>query len=1492
MTTEEKLFVQIFERKKSILEQVKKQTELFDQHLASKCVLDGISPPPWLLSLSFASLSLNPNGLKKEELISGLLLPRSQPPSFYPSVHHPHSENPFVPTSSAKEKPFVPAANEVQPNCLEREVHDVNKVSDSVGRLSVPTQYPTADTPSALIHALDSQDPGYCTEHSRSLVRIERSRSRQRALEIRSSARSVNPHENAENNDPGSCHNNIYSTEGELKVVESWRKEGSSNHDNVRTQSGGQCQLSSPMNELPSKNKSSDIVKKDVVRESTSKSMEQSNYADRMSEAANLTLAADEIIATEVSGGDCIITEVGSIIHSGGATSSRHSSLQNGAVKEASGKVKSTNNGAKGGVFGHSSERSSEQATNDNMLEESVKPSSPTFSGTHERSNLKIIDIGSVEMGSKGDFVRVTRSLGSNQCHHGDEGVQLNYRISNRKDGLNSNRAPYHVDILKKSIKPMVEVPDLQSTEMRGGIMGIPKPTQSISPNLQTVDVYDLRKMSVSSNMVEDADIAVAETKRLSQLLLSSSVVGQKVSYPEQDDTHSNGLTCAASTTIFDVENSGAVPAETGANSPGLVVFDSVTSRSNSGAHGIGVTSRLGSEDAMLMEPKQLDFGVMAVNRTSNSDIEDENGILSAKQAPTKRHSVCLSTEVTSVGHREQDSLLPNTPSTSGFDRHEKPRKDSSHDPGKDTVKDASIMDSVKEQTSIAAFAQNPCLRSSFMGSWPQYKRIKVGDRLSYPCSATSSLITMQSQTFPQYNEAHSSDEKHTTEEMLQGLDNNTVYAFEVPSSNLPVEELQEAISSDEKHAADEMLQGMDNNTVHAFEVLSCNLPVEEDEHTLGGRDRSENTALSFMHEHLEANPLSSLTKLSNGSFQGSLSGQAKVWEPTGISGLQISGESQVFSPQVSDSFYMGKLVTESNMQLMNSDSGVYQNPPDHPVATPLPMDPIAPDKNGPELEKFVLETNYEEPSATVNGTSFHQLSSSNIALEHAVTNKQFEATSSNFSSDQVSNFTSHVTFMFPTENAIFIQGSSEVNISPLRKFWEPMPSKSLSSERRASSIPELPSIDEETENMDDDIVITSPKKAIKTVERKPLADITESADHPASICDEDEVIDDRYSLASVCTEFSVASSTRNTKTGNQTSSRRRYDYAASNKRKLKQHQQQPKVPLGVKRNDGSLQNRLFSKPPKLSRKNEPRKVSAGLLEKEPKHNNIVSNVTSFVPSVQQQKQMAAAAAVIGKRDIKVKSLEAAEAAKRLAEKKENDRRLKKEALKLERARIEEQNLRQLEMEKGRKEEEQKKKEAEMATKKRQREEEQKKERERKRKRIEDTRRQNMEQRDKMNNGYKEEAKCCGEAPDVKTSKLKEKSGEEERTEKETRTKNPSIDHATCDTRSSNSGDISKAVMKSQICEGKETNYSLDSNIIPERSYEISPYKFSDDEDEEDEDNDDKPNTKFIPSWSRRSGITFTILSQQAKLDPATIFPLESFVSKDQVVLPRKLRLL
>lgn len=210
------------------------------------------------------------------------------------------------------------------------------------------------------------------------------------------------------------------------------------------------------------------------------------------------------------------------------------------------------------------------------------------------------------------------------------------------------------------------------------------------------------------------------------------------------------------------------------------------------------------------------------------------------------------------------------------------------------------------------------------------------------------------------------------------------------------------------------------------------------------------------------------------------------------------------------------------------------------------------------------------------------------------------------------------------------------------------------------SSIPELPCIKEENENTDEvtdafqdgivsEVLDCSPK-------RPPLADITEIPNPPASVSKAVPYAD-RYSLDSVTTKFSLTGTQKNVKKklGFQSSSKRRYNN--------KENQSVSRGTKDIKRATGSLQNR--SSKPKFPGKTSLRKGGPSLSELEPKRNNIVSNITSFIPLLQQKQ---AAAALPGKRDIKVKALEAAEAAKRLAERKGNynERKMKKEAMKVE----------------------------------------------------------------------------------------------------------------------------------------------------------------------------------------------------------------------------------
>ncbi|KAI8009716.1 hypothetical protein LOK49_LG06G00320 [Camellia lanceoleosa] len=381
---------------------------------------------------------------------------------------------------------------------------------------------------------------------------------------------------------------------------------------------------------------------------------------------------------------------------------------------------------------------------------------------------------------------------------------------------------------------------------------------------------------------------------------------------------------------------------------------------------------------------------------------------------------------------------------------------------------------------------------------------------------------------------------------------------------------------------------------------------------------------------------------------------------------------------------------------------------------------------------------------------------------------------------------------------------------------------RSLNPELTCFPIEEDPSISGENENIDEvaDTIQEDISSTLMTrAKRQPLAEIKEACVNPPTSVSAAERFPDRNSLDSINTEVSAtgAQSRIKQKLGNRYSNKRRCTNEAKENRSLS-------VSTNcIKKATESLNNR-FSKP-KLSGKTSLRKAGQNLLERESKRNNIVSNITSFLPLVQQKQ---AAAVGTGKRDIKVKALEAA---KRLEEKRQNERKMKKDALKLERERKEQENLRQMEINKKKKEEEQKKKDADMEARKRLREEEERKEKERKRKRIEEPRQQQRGKEEKLRAG-KEKEVPFGAMPTSVFTKTAEKD-------------------------------------------------SFMAKTSLEKSYSISPYQCSDDEEDEEDERAEICTKKFVPSWASKNSVAL-VLSSQQKVDPYIIFPPESFCSIDE----------
>ncbi|KAI3755932.1 hypothetical protein L1987_55742 [Smallanthus sonchifolius] len=298
------------------------------------------------------------------------------------------------------------------------------------------------------------------------------------------------------------------------------------------------------------------------------------------------------------------------------------------------------------------------------------------------------------------------------------------------------------------------------------------------------------------------------------------------------------------------------------------------------------------------------------------------------------------------------------------------------------------------------------------------------------------------------------------------------------------------------------------------------------------------------------------------------------------------------------------------------------------------------------------------------------------------------------------------------------------------------------------------------------------------------------------------------------------------------------------------------------------------------------------LSQKEAKRNNIVSNITSFIPIVQQKQ---AAAVCTGKRDIKVKALEAAEAAKRCEQNKENERRMKKEALKLERARIGKENAKEMELNLIKKQEELKKKEADIAARKRLREEEERKQMAKRRKLAAEAQKIQKIKLEKLRARKVEIEKHAAVAGNKTKSEnmIQNKIANENSVKKQdselrtNKTLANVVQHVTYVLEnidaSSDCGEKEKATCVQEKSPVKIGPMKLS---IQENSYDISPYQCSDDEDDEE---DDLPTKKFVPSWASKNRVAM-VLPLQQKLDPESIFSVDSFCSMDEVLLPRRLQ--
>ncbi|KAE9611799.1 hypothetical protein Lal_00011616 [Lupinus albus] len=450
-----------------------------------------------------------------------------------------------------------------------------------------------------------------------------------------------------------------------------------------------------------------------------------------------------------------------------------------------------------------------------------------------------------------------------------------------------------------------------------------------------------------------------------------------------------------------------------------------------------------------------------------------------------------------------------------------------------------------------------------------------------------------------------------------------------------------------------------------------------------------------------------------------------------------------------------------------------------------------------------------------------------------------------------------------------------------VQTIWDRINSNFGSSGKRQSLKLELPCINEENENMDENS--DTFKNGIgsegmgRSITREPPAEIIDNG--PSTSVLQDDIPTDGH-IEFVSTEFNVS--------GTHNKVKNKLDKQDGNGKRFtikgRENQCTSLAKNGAKRTTESLHNR--SSRPKLSGKDSMKRPGPTYSESKSKPNNIVCGITSFIPLVQKKQE---AAVITGKRDINVKALQTGEVAKRMLEKKENDRKMRREALMRERLQ-------------KKKEEEERKKVAEMATKKRQREEEEKKDKERKKKRVNEVKKQQQEHvktHSKKENieiqsratGEKESNKLMDERGNQKNLQLQDnrEDGVEKISENEPWVFRDSTNNKAKESCPAYSEAVNNCADNGKVMDNLTKTIGegdlFIKNSIQEQSYEISPYKGSDDEFE---DEDDVPNKKFIPWWASKQHL-FQVVSSQ-KMDPEMIFPPNSFHNIVEV-LPRKLQL-
>ncbi|KAD6453970.1 hypothetical protein E3N88_08676 [Mikania micrantha] len=1523
MTTLEKLFVQIFDRKNWIIEQVQQQADSYTQQLASRLLIDGITPPPWLLNPNFNSHSSDPYELEKEDIISELLLRPPQDSTRYSTGGH-----------SLYYRPVAAGGNINKPlstkMCME--THAPNKDINLSNEPNLTLGHQNNDTVSSLDHVPELEDnaksPRKATDArirsiyaapDMSLARIQRSKSRQKARELRSNAKICSSNENrthlsfsGDSKSKKVLHQDIQdkcpsdtSKRNHVSKTITMAEEGNdgTSHSHRLAKSNSSCDIPSLGGRHNKIRVFSDKEEFDggIMVEPTCDLLQQSCNVNGVMEGVNLpdaclgSYAGKNTISEKKNG-----SQSQSNLFCGRITRSRSSRQQTSGINKFSKLGTSVSCNTKdGGAPSHLVDDLMHELNISNKLADGVE-TSQVPSDINAETQATYSNEGVLKP-------VISPYIDMKESPHGaNHKENAEIIVGNRPIDEPVATQPVNSGAKLDPVTFCMESEGLALRQSSDCCMNV-KPKQLNFDECNVNEIFSSRSKKRKLNGLSGKEYYPSKE--------SESSIDHKSSCIEQQLPKANGLPSSPENRRAHCYNNIDEIAKDEMKNIGLDINENPV------------------VEGVLDNSKFSQHGDIDATCDVNTSLKEVNNKFDVEINSEKCH---LNTDQASAYYMQTN-------------------EDDSRQKGKESAASVHIpVSNIKSSftTSLTKQGNNgfeDCLDQEL--NEPEVdlyssksKESEVGTNAKLLNMKVNSVKVNASPLNQQKNVEHQPNSLSDSQNFRVHIQRNTIRCdLETAENGLNLlNKFASRLSSEKTHLTQsDVMQSVDRR-VH--DDVICDLPerieslleIQAAKEIVAEADDVDSTEITDTLK--QSKPTCDLNLIKNAADDSTYSLEADV----GPANSSINGDVAVTDNNNLEINLPERVSSYISIQSSQKDDKTM----------------VESDKITPVYEGFIIDDDIGNVNLGYNegGIDFDALEVSSTTIARASIIEQIcksssmqtplSQLSSTFQQHQVQGLYGYMadgildqmdlgTTVFVDEDSGTLLHTSDNNItkidsifsqhqkfdfatpfdwqsknhysSPVGKLWDRSASSSGSSEIQLSSNPDLtcfpieedPNGNEENENIEEMHEIQENKST--DTENESLVRVSSEMKVERRE-NEDEVVveipEPPIQYTEVCTQNENFMSKSSLKYPDRYSSNSGIEVSVPRTHDKVKHK--PKIHHEIKvsryeNRDSSIITRASSRGNVSVNSNNKGSMISGLprlLQKDAKRNNIVSNITSFVPIVQQK---LAAAVCTGKRDIKVKALEAAEAAKRREQEKENERKLKKEALKLERERIGKENAKEREL--NMKKQDLKKKEADIAARKRQREEEERKLLAKKRKLVAEIQKNQKVKYEKARIRKLESAKKvknAGAAGNKKKSEnLRQVINADENSFQKQDTESK-IDKTLAN--------VSQQVMSVPVPESHDASNDCSEKdkvtnahemspvkVIPvkltsqENSYDISPYQCSDDEDDDEE--DDLRPKKFIPSWASKNRVAM-VLPLQQKLDPESIFSVDSFCSTDEDQVP------